>query len=165
MVRYSEIFAFAIIRRRKLRTRVLSCTSWRSAYCCTSQARQCICSFLTGFFFLLQRERDGGLLDSPHEMLKLPPKFTAPRNSILYSSNELLTTTATASARAVRRKLCTLKRKSVSQCVWFRALGVARAVFLLKFLVYCKSRIFRTHSIFVPWALRPFVRMKFSYSR
>ena len=28
-----------------------------------------------------------------------------------------------------------------------------------------KSRIFRTHSIFVSWALRPFVRMKFSYSR
>ena len=26
---------------------------------------------------------------------------------------------------------------------------------------YCKFRIFRTHSIFVIWALRPFVRMKF----
>ena len=32
-------------------------------------------------------------------------------------------------------------------------------------LTYCKSRIFRTHSIFVSWALRPFVRMKFSYGR
>ena len=30
---------------------------------------------------------------------------------------------------------------------------------------YCKTRIFRTHSIFVSWALQPFVRMKFSYSR
>ena len=30
---------------------------------------------------------------------------------------------------------------------------------------YCKSRIFRTHSIFVSWALRTFVRMKFSYIR
>ena len=30
---------------------------------------------------------------------------------------------------------------------------------------YCKSRLFRTHSIFVSWALRPFVCMKFSYSR
>ena len=32
---------------------------------------------------------------------------------------------------------------------------------------YCKSRIFRrpTHSIFVSWALRPFVCMEFSYSR
>ena len=30
---------------------------------------------------------------------------------------------------------------------------------------YCKSRIFRAHSIFVSWALRPFVRVKFSYSR
>ena len=29
---------------------------------------------------------------------------------------------------------------------------------------YCKSRICRTLSIFVSWALRPFVRMKFSYS-
>ena len=29
---------------------------------------------------------------------------------------------------------------------------------------YCKSRIFSTLSIFVSWALRPFVRMKFSYS-
>ena len=26
---------------------------------------------------------------------------------------------------------------------------------------YCKSRIFRTHSIFVSWGLRPFVRMTF----
>ena len=31
--------------------------------------------------------------------------------------------------------------------------------------VYCKSRIFRTLSIFVSWALQRFVRMKFSYSR
>ena len=30
---------------------------------------------------------------------------------------------------------------------------------------YCKSRIFRTHSVFVAWALRPFVRMKLSHSR
>ena len=31
--------------------------------------------------------------------------------------------------------------------------------------MYCKSRIFRTHSIFVFWALRPFVRMNFSYRK
>ena len=36
---------------------------------------------------------------------------------------------------------------------------------LWKELEYCKSRIFRTHSIFVSWALRRFVRMKFPYSR
>ena len=30
---------------------------------------------------------------------------------------------------------------------------------------YCKSRIFCTHSIFVSWALRPFVRMNISYGR
>ena len=35
----------------------------------------------------------------------------------------------------------------------------------LRIFRYCKSRIFRTRSIFVSWALRPFVRMKFSYSR
>ena len=29
----------------------------------------------------------------------------------------------------------------------------------------CKSRIFRMHSIFVSWALRPFIHMKFSHSR
>ena len=29
---------------------------------------------------------------------------------------------------------------------------------------YRKSRIFRTHSVFVSWALRPFVRMTFLYS-
>ena len=31
--------------------------------------------------------------------------------------------------------------------------------------IYCKSRKFRTHSIFVVWALRPFVCIKCSYSR
>ena len=32
-------------------------------------------------------------------------------------------------------------------------------------LHFCKSRIFRARSIFVTWALRPFVCMRFSYSR
>ena len=35
----------------------------------------------------------------------------------------------------------------------------------MPYTYYCKSRIFRTHSIFVSWALRAFVCMKFSYSR
>ena len=41
------------------------------------------------------------------------------------------------------------------------------AVLHLQVAGHCKSRIFRTHSIFVYWAIRPFVglRKKFWYSR
>ena len=45
------------------------------------------------------------------------------------------------------------------------AKGPPEMGFPLSLLAYCKSRIFRTHSIFVSWALQPFVRIKFPYSR
>ena len=64
-----------------------------------------------------------------------------------------------SSRHAINRRPSADFRTAASRC---RSTTERRSIEAFR---YCKSRIFRTHSIFVAWALRPFVRMKFSYSR
>ena len=81
------------------------------------------------------------------------PRSPMPRKTLEKSGLELYDTESPSRSEALRfidSAKCPSKKP------------VGSAVLLIS---YCKSRIFRTHSIFVSWALRPFVRMKFSYSR
>ena len=140
--------------------------------------------FQDGFYFVLSKSKFYEFLtdecasdvhwvdklDTNRQVLWIPRCFECQRHRQYHRSLHLLTMKLTFEKSRHSKNAST----RIVHSMYFWDALVGQKIHKLDFkgevrrkmnFTYCKSRIFRTHSIFVSSALQPFVRMKFSYSR